>query len=57
VMTMIPRLRSEYYVLPKDDPLRAVNMLRAAAGLAPLIDGGDALPEQGVTDDRSSEAN
>jgi hypothetical protein len=36
-MTIIPPLRSEYYVLPKDDPLRAVNMLRAAAGLAPNL--------------------
>jgi hypothetical protein len=56
-MTIIPPLRSEYYVLPKDDPLRAVNILRAAAGLAPLVDGGDTLPEQRVTEDRSSEAN
>jgi hypothetical protein len=30
--------RSQYYILPKDDPLRAVNILRTAAGQDPLSD-------------------
>lgn len=29
---------NRYYVLPKDDPLRAVNILRAAVGLPPWVD-------------------
>ena len=31
----------QHYVLPMDDPLRAVNILREAAGLPPLSDDHD----------------
>jgi hypothetical protein len=31
----------QYHVLPADDPLRAVNILREAAGLPPLSDEHD----------------
>jgi hypothetical protein len=31
----------QYHVLPTDDPLRALNILREAAGLQPLSDGHD----------------
>ena len=31
----------QYHVLPTDDPLRALNILRAAAGLPPLYDEPD----------------
>jgi hypothetical protein len=31
---------AQYYILP-DDPLRALNILREAAGLNPLPPGGD----------------
>ena len=31
----------EYHVLPADDPLRALNILREAAGLQPLSDEHD----------------
>jgi hypothetical protein len=34
----------QYHVLPADDPLRALNILREAAGLQPLSDEHD---EQG----------
>lgn len=34
-----------YYVLPKDDPLRAANILRAAAGLAPIIEITDSATQ------------
>jgi hypothetical protein len=30
--------RLQYHVLPIDDPLRALNILREAAGLQPLSD-------------------
>lgn len=33
--------RPQYHLLPKDDPARAVQMLRAAAGLDPLQSGPD----------------
>jgi hypothetical protein len=29
---------AQYHVLPADDPLRALNILREAAGLDPLCD-------------------
>jgi hypothetical protein len=32
---------SQYHVLPKDDPLHVVNILREAAGLQPLSDEHD----------------
>ncbi|HEX7427177.1 MAG TPA: hypothetical protein VF328_09525 [Mycobacterium sp.] len=31
----------QYHVLPTDDPLRALNILREAAGLQPISDEGD----------------
>jgi hypothetical protein len=31
----------QYHVLPTDDPLRALNILREAAGLQPLSDEHD----------------
>jgi hypothetical protein len=31
----------EYHVLPADDPVRALNILREAAGLQPLSDEHD----------------
>ena len=31
----------QHHVLPMDDPLRAVNILREAAGLPPLSDDHD----------------
>jgi len=33
--------RPQYHVLPTDDPLRALNILREAAGLQPLSDEHD----------------
>jgi acyl-CoA synthetase (AMP-forming)/AMP-acid ligase II len=35
VTTVPPPRRSQYCILPKHDPLRAVNILRTAAGLDP----------------------
>jgi hypothetical protein len=32
------RDRGDYYILPKDDPVAALNILREAAGLDPLSD-------------------
>jgi hypothetical protein len=52
---MTPPHPSQYHILPKDDPLRAVNILRAAAGLDPLSDHDDTAQEEGVSDDRSPE--
>lgn len=51
---MTPSDRSQYYVLPKDDPVRAVNILRVAAGLDSL--GDDVTPwNKGVRENRSSD--
>lgn len=36
---------NRYYVSPKNDPLRAVNILRAAAGLPPWADITDTTAE------------
>ncbi|WP_310773627.1 hypothetical protein [Mycobacterium sp. Z3061] len=36
---------NRYYVLPKDDPLRSTNILRAAAGLPPWADIADTAAE------------
>lgn len=54
-MTTSPRPQpSKYYILPKDDPVRAINILRVAAGLDPLSD--DATPwSKDVNENRSSD--
>lgn len=39
---MTPPHRLQYYILP-DDPLQAVNMLRAAANLDPLSGENDSV--------------
>jgi hypothetical protein len=38
------RDRGDYYILPKDDPVAALNILREAAGLDDwsLVDSGEA---------------
>ena len=52
---MTPPQRCRYYILPKNDPVRALNILRQAAGLNPLSDGEEAQP--GVSEDRSSDGS
>jgi len=53
---MTPPHRSQYHILPKDDPLRAVNILRAAAGLDPLTDDEGTAHPKDVSEDRASDA-
>jgi hypothetical protein len=38
--------RLQYHVLPTDDPLRALNILREAAGLQPLSDKDEEQDEE-----------
>ena len=45
--------RLQYYILPVDDPLQAVNILRVAAGLDPLSDDDAAQPDDIGEDPRS----
>jgi hypothetical protein len=52
---MTPPHRLQYYILPKDDPLKAVNILRAAAGLDPLTDDDGTTLPQDVSEDCSSD--
>lgn len=49
----------QYHLLPPDDPVRAVNILRSAAGLEPLEAAQSLLSPQGNDDlppTRSSDA-
>ncbi len=41
------RDRGDYYILPKNDPLAALNILREAAGLEPLPDDENLPPDHG----------
>ena len=43
--------RPEFHLLPKDDPARAVQILRAAAGLDPLQPGPDQPETDGAEPD------
>lgn len=43
--------RPQYHILPADEPLQAINILRAAAGLDQLGDD-DIEPTEAMTQDR-----
>jgi len=49
---LTPPQRSRYYILPKDDPLKAVNILRTAAGLDPLREDDGTAQRAGVSGNR-----